>query len=64
MWIQFALLKEIHKMHLSGVSILHCFVSHSRPDKVNYVHELSKVPAAVTEASYKEMLHFIKYVLE
>ena len=39
-------------------------VKHSRPDIANCVRELSKVLDGPSEASYKEMLRCIKYVLD
>jgi hypothetical protein len=39
-------------------------VKHSRPDIANAVRQLSKVLDGSTEASYKEMLRVIKYVLD
>ena len=51
-------------MYRSGVGMLLYLVKHSRPDIANCVRELSKVLHGSTEASYKEMLRVIKYVLD
>ena len=39
-------------------------VKYSRPDIANPVRELSKVLDGSTDASFKEMLRVIKYVLD
>ena len=46
------------------MGILLWLVNHSWPAIANYVRKLSKVLDGVTEASYKEMLRVIKYVLD
>ena len=56
--------KEKQLMYRSGVGMLLYLVKHSRPDIANCVRELSKVLDGSTEASYKEMLRVIKYVLD
>ena len=56
--------KEQQLMYRSGVGMLLYLVKHSRPDIANCVRELSKVLDGSTEASYKEMLRVIKYVLD
>ena len=56
--------KEKHKLYRSGVGMLLYLVKHSRPDIANAVRELSKVLDSATDASFKEMLRVIKYVLD
>ena len=55
---------EKHAKYRSGVGMLLYLVKHSRPDIANCVRELSKVLDGPSEASYKEMLRCIKYVLD
>jgi hypothetical protein len=40
------------------------FVKHSRPDIANPVRELSKCMDKATEATYKEMIRVVKFVLD
>ena len=56
--------KEKQSLYRSGVGMLLYLVKYSRPDIANTVRELSKVLDGSTEASYKEMLRVIKYVLD
>ena len=39
-------------------------VKHSCPDLANATRELSKANNSANPAAYKELLHFIKYVLK
>ena len=59
-----ALPKEKQSLYRSGVGMLLYLVKYSRPDIANAVRELSKVLDGSTEASFKEMLRVIKYVLD
>ena len=59
-----ALSKEKKSFYQSGVGILFYLVKYSRTDILNAVQELSKVLDESTEASFKEMLCVIKYVLD
>ena len=61
---QLCLSKDKSSMYRSGVGMLLYLVKHSRPDIANAVRQLSKVLDGSTEASYKEMLRVIKYVLD
>lgn len=61
---QLCLSKEMSSLYRSGVGMLLYLVKHSRPDIANAVRQLSKVLDGSTEASYKEMLRVIKYVLD
>ncbi|KAL9190074.1 hypothetical protein ACHAXT_007285 [Thalassiosira profunda] len=47
-----------------GVGMLLYLIKFSRPDIANSVRELSKVLDCSTQASYKEMLRIVKYVLD
>jgi hypothetical protein len=58
-----ALPKEKQSLYQSGVGMLY-LVKYSRPDIANAVGELSKVLDGSTEASFKEMLRVIKYILD
>ena len=51
-------------LYRSGVGMLLWLVKHSRPDIANPVRELSKCLDGATQASFKEMLRIIKYVLD
>ena len=53
---------EQHR-YRSGVCMLNYLVKHLRPDIANCVSKLSKVLDGSTPASYKEILHVIRYVL-
>jgi hypothetical protein len=59
-----ALLKEKQSLYRSGVGMLLYLVKYLRPDIANAVRELSKVLDGSSEASFKEMLRVIKYVLD
>lgn len=59
-----ALSKEKQSLYRSGVGMLLYLVKYSRPDIANAVRELSKVLDGSTEASFKEMLRVIKYILD
>ncbi|EJK77615.1 hypothetical protein THAOC_00541 [Thalassiosira oceanica] len=59
-----AFAKDKHSEFRSGVGMLNYLVKHSRPDIANAVRELSKVLDSPSDASYKEMLRVIKYVLD
>ena len=59
-----ALSKEDQKLYRSGVGMLLYLVKYTRPDIANPVRELSKMLDGSTEASFKEMLRVIKYVLD
>ncbi len=56
--------KQAHKDYRSGVGMLLWLLKHSNPDKANSVCELTKVLDSPSKVSYKEMLQFIKYVLD
>ena len=56
--------KEKQANYRLGVSMLLYLVKHLRPDIVNTVKELSKSLDGCTEASFRQMLHVIKYVLD
>jgi len=51
-------------LYRSGVGMLLFLVKHSRPDIANAVRELSKVMDGATQASMKELLRVIKFVLD
>eukprot|EP01082_Thalassiosira_pseudonana_P004207 g3736.t1 g3736 contig13:32484-34808(-) len=55
---------EKHSMYRSGVGLLGYLVKHSRPDLANMQRELSKSLDCPTEASYKELLRGLKYVVD
>ena len=59
-----ALSQEKHKLFCSGVGMLIWLDKHLQPDIANCVRKLSKVLDGTTEASYKEMLCAIKYVMD
>ena len=56
--------KERQSRYRTGVGMLLYLIKHSRPDICNAVRELSKCLDGASEASYKEMLRVIKYVLD
>lgn len=55
---------ELQSRYRSGVGMLLYLIKFSRPDIANSVRELSKVLDCSTQASYKEMLRIVKYVLD
>jgi len=55
---------EQQSLYRSGVGKLLYLVKHSRPDIANAVRELSKVLDCASDASMKELLRVVKYVLD
>ena len=55
---------EKHSRYRTGCGMLLCMIKHSRPDMCNAVRELTKCLDGCNEASYKEMLRVIKYLLD
>ena len=51
-------------VYRSGVGMLLFLIKHSRPDIANAVRELTKVLDGASPAAYKELMRFIKYVLD
>ena len=55
---------EDQQDYQSGVSMLLYLVKHLRPDLANVTRELSKANAGMNPATYKKLLHVIKYVID
>ena len=55
---------EQQSLYRSGVGKMLYLVKHSGPDIANVVRELSKVLDCASDASMKELLRIIKYVLD
>ena len=55
---------ELQSRYRTGCGMLLYMIKHSRPDMVNAVRELTKCLDGCSQASYKEMLRVIKYLLD